>query len=403
VERRRAELDVEIERIDLLEESADFFGRLVGLLVRLGLPEAALVASERARARALNDLLSARGASDPPVDQPLPVERTLTVAGIRDAVSRYGATVVEYWLDDAGAHAWVIRPDGRIAHTVLPADRGRIRALLAFPEELHAVLVAPLPLLPAPGEPLAVVAHRELHTVAFAALTGPDGQPLVATRPLVLLPSIGTLGAADLLADRRVAAPPRVLVLADPQMPDDLPRLDTLRADLPLLTEMFPAVDLITGPDATLRALSSRSPGHDLVLLGTHGHADDSDPAAGFLALAPDDDHSGHARIGELAGLRLDAGFVVLLACETAAGRITGDGVLAIGRAFLLAGARSLVSTLRPVVEKDASELVIWMLDAWVGGAGPADALRQAQLKMHEGRPDRPRRWNAFVLTGAWR
>lgn len=404
VEHRRAALGTEIERIDLLEVADGFFGRLVGLLLRLGLTDTALVAAERARARALRDVLAARGddRAGPP-----PAEGALTAADLRDTVTRYGATVVEYWLDDDAAFAWVVRPGRAVVHVVLPAAAGSIRDR-TDPRAQHELLITPLEgTLPGAGEPLAVVAHRNLHAVPFAALTGGDGRPLVERWSLVMLPSIGTLAAAGLDATRTDRPRSRLLAVADPAMPGALPQLPDLRAALPSFAALFAhgTVDLLTGTDATLRAVAAAVPDHDLVLLATHGHADDAEPARSFLALAPDGEHPGYARIDELAELRVDAGLVVLLACATAAGRVTGDGIMAIGRAFLLAGARSLVSTMWPVNERTATELGYWLVRHWVvDGVGPAEALRRAQLTMRARYPfEGPQLWAGFVLTGAWR
>ncbi|MBP6482881.1 MAG: CHAT domain-containing protein [Pseudomonadales bacterium] len=48
----------------------------------------------------------------------------------------------------------------------------------------------------------------------------------------------------------------------------------------------------------------------------------------------------------EVLGLRLDADWVVLLACNTAAaGRQSGESISGLGRAFFYAGARALLVT----------------------------------------------------------
>jgi CHAT domain-containing protein len=422
IEHRRGALETELERVELLTESAGFFGRLVGLLLRLDQPEAALVASERARARALADLLVGRDS-----DQPLYTTEALTKAKIRVAVTDYTATVVEYWLDDAAGHAWVVQPDGRIGYVPLALGAIRLNELVGslrdeselVPDvlaELYRLLIASLPaeLLPRDGAPLAIVPHGQLFTIPFAALTAPDGTPLVQRWPLVMLPSIGTIVAAGLGGPATpVSSLPRVFAIADPTMPATpapqpaLLALPRVRAGVATLTGLFPEPGrtVHTGAAATLAALGRDVLGADLLLLGTHGYTDDDLPENSYLALAPDPGrHSGLARISELARLRLNARLAMLLACSTAAGKITGDGVLGISRAFLLGGARSLICPLRPVGDRAAIQLADFLLTAWLrDGVSVAEALRLAQLRLRAYYGGQPHLWADFVLIGAWR
>ena len=63
-----------------------------------------------------------------------------------------------------------------------------------------------------------------------------------------------------------------------------------------------------------------------------------SDPPAG---------EDGFLQASEIVQLRLNSDLVILSACDTAVGPLEGEeGIAALSRAFLLAGARSVVSTL---------------------------------------------------------
>src|SRR5438067_1798433 len=59
----------------------------------------------------------------------------------------------------------------------------------------------------------------------------------------------------------------------------------------------------------------------------------------------------------EVYGLDLHADLVFLSACRTALGRISGDGVAGLARAFFYAGAASVVSTLWDVADEPTSQL----------------------------------------------
>jgi CHAT domain-containing protein len=85
----------------------------------------------------------------------------------------------------------------------------------------------------------------------------------------------------------------------------------------------------------------------------------------------------------EVSGLDLRATeLVVLSACETALGRVAvGQGVYGLRRAFVLAGAKSLVMSLWQVNDKITRDLMERFYRAHASGRAPAEALRWAQLE----------------------
>ncbi len=96
----------------------------------------------------------------------------------------------------------------------------------------------------------------------------------------------------------------------------------------------------------------------------------------------------------------LDTELVVLSACETGLGEVrTGEGVFGLRRAFIVAGARTLVMSLWKVPDEQTRELMIDFYGRVLSGQGVADALRQAQLAMKEKHPH-PYFWGAFICQG---
>jgi CHAT domain-containing protein len=91
---------------------------------------------------------------------------------------------------------------------------------------------------------------------------------------------------------------------------------------------------------------------------------------------------------------------VVLPACETGLGEVhTGEGVFGLRRAFVVAGARTLVMSLWKVPDQQTHELMIDFYSRVLSGQGVADALRQAQLAIKQKHPD-PHFWGAFICQG---
>ena len=69
-------------------------------------------------------------------------------------------------------------------------------------------------------------------------------------------------------------------------------------------------------------------------------------------------------------------------------------------RAFLVAGARSLILSLWPVDDQATRELMRDFYTRWAAGASKSEALRQARLALRRRHPH-PRDWGAFVLVGS--
>ena len=130
-----------------------------------------------------------------------------------------------------------------------------------------------------------------------------------------------------------------------------------------------------------------------------HGprESDRSSPAA---AGGEDD---GFLRLHEIYGLRLDADLAVLSACASNAGRVVaGEGVFALSRGFLVAGARRVVASQWPVDDASTAALMGDFFRRLTTSPDLARALRDAKLRLRrDARWGDPFFWAPFVLTGA--
>jgi CHAT domain-containing protein/tetratricopeptide (TPR) repeat protein len=90
----------------------------------------------------------------------------------------------------------------------------------------------------------------------------------------------------------------------------------------------------------------------------------------------------------------------VLSACDTGLGEIrTGEGVFGLRRAFILAGARTLVMSLWKVPDDQTQELMIDFHRRLLAGESRAESLRQAQLSLKARHPN-AYYWGAFICQG---
>ena len=103
----------------------------------------------------------------------------------------------------------------------------------------------------------------------------------------------------------------------------------------------------------------------------------------------------------DVTGMDLSATeLVVLSACETGLGQVQiGEGVFGLRRAFVLAGAKTLVISLWKVPDQQTQELMGLFYTALLAGQPRAKALRQAQIEIKRHYPN-PLYWGAFICQG---
>ncbi len=102
-----------------------------------------------------------------------------------------------------------------------------------------------------------------------------------------------------------------------------------------------------------------------------------------------------------------DSPLVVLSACESALGKIrSGEGVYGLRRAFLLAGARTVLSALWKIDDESTAEMMSQLFSS--DSVNLPERIRSLQLaqiekQRSEKRPVHPYTWGAFMATGDWR
>jgi CHAT domain-containing protein len=142
------------------------------------------------------------------------------------------------------------------------------------------------------------------------------------------------------------------------------------------------------------------------VHLAVHALADAKNPSHAALFLL-DDKNSGTDGMldsTEVLTLPVRANVVVLSACETAVGRLEGqEGIATLSRAFMLAGARTVVSTLWTIDDTFSRYLMSQFYAGIANGQTTSAALRNAKLDLLKtfGPQAVPYRWAAYILEGA--
>jgi len=180
-------------------------------------------------------------------------------------------------------------------------------------------------------------------------------------------------------------------------------------AEVEAIAHMLPGRSrLFVGAENRKEILTSPVASEAPVLhLATHATADPDNPERSRILFSPARSGDGAAdylflkRVYDLNLRGVD--LVTLSACETESGKlIRGEGVQGFSRAFLAAGAHSVVATLWRVADGPTAEFMKVFYRDLSRGVSKAESLRQAKVRFLGLKPPfaHPRYWAAFVLSG---
>jgi CHAT domain-containing protein/Tfp pilus assembly protein PilF len=197
-----------------------------------------------------------------------------------------------------------------------------------------------------------------------------------------------------------------------------LPRLEETAGELRAEAKALGAPDssVHLGPEATVTLVRRLALANARVVsFATHGLIAGDLPQLAEPALVltppanptPEDD--GLLRASQVSQLKLNADFVILSACNTAApdGKPGAEGLSGLAKAFFYAGARSLLVSHWPVDSDATVKLTTGLIRATAEdpSIGRAEALRRSILAMIDNAPANsndahPALWAPFILAG---
>lgn len=259
-----------------------------------------------------------------------------------------------------------------------------------------------------PDSQIIFIPHESLFLVPFAALQDKNQRFLIEQHTISIAPSIQALEITHVqyLKLEKAHTFNSALVVGNPTMPEigdpptKLASLPESEIEAKSIAKLLNTQPLI-GKQATKSAIEQKIARARIIHLATHSllYNLDSSGIPGILALAPSGSDNGLLSANEVANLHLKANLVVLSACTTGRGRITGDGIIGLSRAFMTAGAPSIVVSLWNVNDVSTADLMTEFYQQLKRGHNKAVALRQAMLKTMKKYPN-PSDWAAFVLVG---
>lgn len=458
IEAQRSSIQSEAFKIGFVGDKQNAYGQLVEYLAKEHRNAEAFEYAERAKARALVDMLASKqqfgnarvaGASSledldkydlalASANTNLDVEDSERTRGLllksRQDVAREdpqlaslvtvsampskdlqsdlkpNEVVLEYFGTGSEFFAFVVSRD---AISLVPIDADGLNAMvsefrkaildinsqryLASARALYERIIAPVSDA-IKGHTLIIVPHGSLHYLPFGALN--DGQEFFIDKyKYRTLPSASVLA---LLKNRsKDAQRIPLLALGNPDLGKPELALPGAEREVRTLGQLVPSSRVAIRRNAS-ETLLKRFGGQARYLhIASHGQFNPGHPLDSRLLLAPDNDNDGDLTVGELYDLHLDADMVVLSACQTGLGDVqSGDDVIGLTRGFLYAGASNIVASLW-VVDDTATSMLMADMYKQLDKTDKESALRNAQLYVKANYNAHPFYWAAFQLTGS--
>jgi CHAT domain-containing protein/tetratricopeptide (TPR) repeat protein len=348
------------------------------------------------------------------------------VAGWREVARRLAPeeAFVEYLVSDSGSVALLVTRDTLVGVS-LGVTRRELARLIEFVRgtmerppasevsdamwrgplrRLDEFLIAPVERtgLLVSKRRLILVPHAELHYMPLAALLDREsGRFLIQRYELSVTPS----ASIWLSLGRRQPSGQASGVLALAPRPDKMPGSGLEVAAV--ADFMGTGVRVLRDQEATELAFRAEAMHSRVIHLATYGILNKHNPLFSFVELVPEGRHDGRLEVHEVLGLTLSAELVVLSACQTALGSgrradvPPGDDWISLARAFLHAGARSVVATLWPIEDRASAVLMTRFYRAYARDSDPASALATAQRELLTLRSTaHPFYWAGYVAMG---
>ena len=247
------------------------------------------------------------------------------------------------------------------------------------------------------GSELVFVPEGPLCLAPFAAFKGPNSRYLCESFRIRVAPSLSSLKMiADCPLDYHCKS--GVLLVGDPWVQDvtELEQLSYAREEVEIIGKTLGCAPLI-GRQATKDAVLRRLGSVALVHIAAHGSME-----TGEIALAPDNGEMDFIlTMKDVKRVQIRVRLVVLSCCHSAHGEIKAEGVVGIARAFLGAGARSVLVSLWAIDDKATLKFMKNFYQHLVKGKSASEALNQAINCMRESEEfGAVKYWAPFVVVG---
>lgn len=276
-------------------------------------------------------------------------------------------------------------------------------------EFLYDVLVSPIQDNLAQEE-IVIIPDGPLFKVPFAALRdSQNGSYLSDSKRIRLAPSLTSLNILNNTSKAGQYDKTGALIVGNPEVGEVMfrdkkhrfSRLPGAELEAKRISEIF-GVSAVTGQQATKQAIKQRlCEGVAVIHFAAHGSTE------GEIALSPGDtdgvisEESDYLlTIREVQEAGLRAQLVVLSCCHSGRGEIKSEGVVGMSRAFLAAGAHAVVASSWAIDDDATMEFMIKFYSHLKRGETVSTSLHHAMNEMKAGHYSEPRYWAPFFVIG---
>ena len=258
------------------------------------------------------------------------------------------------------------------------------------------------------GDELIIIPDRASFLIPYAALMDQQSRYLSETLRIRLAPSLTSLLLLTACEESHHSTSGALLVgnpwVETVRIKDSkpFPQLPGAEKEAKMIGQILNTEPLI-GKKATKDQVLSRLNSVSLVHLAAHGCRE-----TGEIILSPNvadaerpkEEHFLLTK-ADVLGVQLRAKLVVLSCCYSGRGEIKAEGVVGIARAFLGAGARSVIASLWALSDEATLEFMKHFYEHLVAGKSASKSLHQAMKWMRESEEfNAVQYWAPFVLIG---
>lgn len=409
-------------KIYFRDQHKDAYTALWKTLIKLQMTDEALYEAEKGRAQDLNDLLNLRfgfkGPKGPEGSSLLNLPSGYKVPGGPEEISHIVRNIptqtVFLALGNNKIHFWVFRKGDKIrfrqkerdvadafqhlnknAYTAIEAHDSDVKSKVTALSILYDAIIGPIEdVLDFKGEELIIIPDGPLYFVPYAALLNheePAAKYLAECFRVRLFPSLMSL--KNIVDDEDHHSKTGALLVGNPT--------NSLRYAEEEVKEIAKIIGtrnhLLIKRNATKEAVLENIKSVALVHIAAHAQIN-----AGEIELAQE-----MMTMQDVQNVRLTARLVVLSCCATGRGTVTPEGVIGIARAFLCAGARSVVASLWKIDDDYTMKFMTHFYRYLVDGKSASVARQLAMKDLRDLLQEDPKTkanaekyWAPFVLIG---
>ena len=272
---------------------------------------------------------------------------------------------------------------------------------------LYDIVIAPIS-HSIEGDEIVIVPDGSSFLIPYAALVDQNSRYLSETLRIRLVPSLTTLRLLAECPEGRHSTSGALLV-GNPWVETvrikgckPFPQLPGAEEEVKMIGQIL-NIEPLTGKNATKDRVLSGLNSVSLVHIAAHGRTE-----TGEIILSPNIPSAQRPKekdflltMADVLDAKVHAKLVVLSCCNSGRGKIKVEGVVGIARAFLGAGARSVIATLWAIDDNATLEFMRHFYDHLVAGQSASKSLHQAMKRIRESENfNAVKHWAPFVLIG---